>query len=253
MRLQDKVAIITGGASGFGEASVRLFVQEGAQVVIADIDSVNGERVQRAISASGEHAAFVETNILDEQQVQTLVAQVVDDYGHIDILVNSAGVWAKGTVLTADKEQWDRVMGVNLWGAILCCKYAVAQMQRQGKGTIVNVSSEAGLVAWENQVLYNASKAGMIMFTKSLVADFAREGIRANCVCPGTSRTPLVESFLATQPNPEELRRSLESIRPANRLGRPEEIAQAVCYLASDESPFAMGAVLSVDGGSTAI
>jgi len=176
---------------------------------------------------------------------------VIETYGKIDILVNNAGLYGHGDSINTDEEQWDKIMAVNLRAAFLCCKHCIPEMIESGGGVVINVSSEAGIVAIKNQVAYNVSKAGLISLTKSVAVDFASQNIRANCICPGTTETPLAVSDLAKQADPEKARRDLEKVRPANRLGKPEEIAYGILYLASDESSYATGAILSIDGGYT--
>ncbi|TET61788.1 glucose 1-dehydrogenase [Candidatus Aerophobetes bacterium] len=252
MRLKDKVAIITGAGAGMGRVTAVLFSEEGARTVVVDIDEKAGQETVDMIRAKGQEALFISTDIADVSQVSSMVRKVTEEYGRLDILVNNAGVYARGDVVSIDEKLWDRIMNVNLRGAFLCCKYSIPEMIRNGGGTIVNVASECGIGAWKNQIVYNVSKAGLIFLTKSIAVDFASKNVRANCVCPGTTETPLAAAYFAKQPDPEKARRDFEEIRPANRLGRPEETAYGILYLASDESPYATGAVLSIDGGYTA-
>ena len=189
-------------------------------------------------------------DISNEIDVQALMEEVVQSRKKIDVLVNNAGIYFAADAVETPLDQWNKVLAVNLTGAFLCTKYAVPFMN--SGGVVVNVASEAGIVGIKNQVAYNVSKAGMISLTRSCAVDFSPKGIRACCVCPGTSDTPLVQKALQQSSDPAALRRSLESSRPANRLGEPEEIASAVLYLASDDAGYATGAVLSIDGGYTA-
>ncbi|MCD6318744.1 glucose 1-dehydrogenase [Candidatus Aerophobetes bacterium] len=252
MRLENKVAVITGAGSGIGKATAVLFSKEGAKVVIVDISKKRGQETLDMIREKEQEAIFVPTDITDSSQIKSMVAKVMETYGKIDILVNNAGLYVQGDVISTGEDQWDEIMAVNLRAAFLCCKYCISQMIKGGGGVVINVSSEAGLVAIKNQVAYNVSKSGLISLTKSIAVDFASQNIRANCVCPGTTETPLVTSALAKQADPARARRALEEIRPANRLGKPEEIAYGILYLASDESLYATGAILSIDGGYTA-
>lgn len=252
MRLRNKIAIITGAGSGIGRTTALLFSEEGAQVAIVEIDKERGQDTVDMITRKGREGLFIPTDITDPSQVKSMVTKVIEAYGKINILVNNAGLYVQGDVVNTNEEQWDRIMAVNLRAAFLCCKYNIPQMIESGGGVVINVSSEAGIVAIKNQVAYNTSKAGLISLTKSIALDFASQNIRANCVCPGTTQTPLVASALAKQADPERARREVEKVRPANRLGKPEEIAYGILYLASDESPYATGAVLSIDGGYTA-
>ncbi len=252
MRLRNKVAIITGAGSGIGRATALLFSKEGAKVAIVEIDRDRGQKTVDMIREKGQEALLALTDITDPSQVKSMVTKVIEVYGKINILVNNAGLYVQGDVINTNEEQWDRIMAVNLRAAFLCCKYCIPPMIEKGGGVVINVSSEAGIVAIKNQIAYNVSKAGLISLTKSIALDFASQNIRANCVCPGTTETSLVASALAKQADPERARRELERVRPANRLGKPEEIAYGILYLASDESPYATGAILSVDGGYTA-
>ncbi|MBE0478269.1 SDR family oxidoreductase [Candidatus Aerophobetes bacterium] len=251
MRLPNKVAVITGASSGMGQATAVLFAQEGAKVAVVDIDKKAGQTTVDMVKQKGQKALLVPTDVTDSSQVISMVEQVMSEFGKIDILVTSAGIWRQGTILDTDEKLWDAIMNLNLRGMFLCCKYCIPEMIKGGGGSIVNISSECGIVTWKNQIAYNVSKAAVISLTKSIAIDFASQNIRANTVCPGTTETPMPLNWLKKQPNPEELRRGIEEIRPANRLGQPEEIAYGILYLASDESPYATGAVLSIDGGAT--
>ncbi len=251
MRLRNKVAIITGAGSGIGRTTALLFSEEGAQVAIVEIDEERGQDTVDMIRGKGEEALLVPTDITDSSQIKSMVNKVIETYGKMNILVNNAGLYLQGDAISTNEKQWDKIMMVNLRAAFLCCKYCIPQMIESKGGVVINVSSEAGIVAIKNQVAYNTSKAGLISLTKSIALDFASQNIRANCVCPGTTQTPLVASVLAKQADPERARREVEKVRPANRLGKPEEIAYGILYLASDESSYATGAVLSIDGGYT--
>lgn len=253
MRLLGKVAIVTGAGKGIGQATAILFAREGARVVLANQTEASASQTLRAIRDQGGEAMVVEVDVSDHGQVVRLMDETQRSYGRLDILVNNAGVYYQGTALDVLDEHWDRVLAVNLTGAFYCSKEAIPLMRDSGGGTIVNVASEAGLVVIPGQVAYNVSKSGLIMLTKSMAVDHARDNIRVNCVCPGTTYTPLVEAALARSGDPVAARRQLESSRPADRLGEPQEIAEGILYLASDASPYATGAVLSIDGGRTAI
>jgi len=252
MRLQDKVAVITGAGSGIGRATAILFSREGAKTIIVDIDEKTGQATVDMIKEKGREALFVPTDITDSFKIKFMVTRVIETYGKLDVLVNSAGLLATGNVIDIDEGQWDKIMNVNLRAAFLCCKYCLPEMIKKGGGVVINISSEAGIGAWKDLVAYNVSKAGLISLTKSIAVDFASQNIRANCVCPGTTETPLLSSALAKEADPEKARHEMEKVRPANRIGKPEEIAYGILYLASDESPYATGAVLSIDGGATA-
>ncbi len=252
MRLVDKVAIITGAGAGIGRSTALLFAREGARVVVADRDPQEGAKTVSLIEENGGAAIFVQVDVSKAADVRKMVETAIETYGKLDILVNNAGIYVQADVVETTEEEWDRILNVNLKGAFLCSKYCIPEMIKNGGGSIVNVGSEAGIAGIKNQVAYNVSKSGMIALTKSTAIDFAAHNIRVNCVCPGTTETPLVKMALERAPDPAAARRALEQVRPANRLGRPEEIAAGILYLASDESPYATGSILSIDGGYTA-
>ncbi len=251
MRLDKKVAIITGAGDGIGLATAILFGKEGATVVVADIDQKKGAEAVDSIKAENGKAMFVEVDVTKAESVQKMVKDVIAAYGRIDILVNNAGVFREATVVDTTEEVWDLIMSVNLKGVFLCCKYTIPEMIKAGKGSIVNVGSEAGITAFKNQTAYDASKSGVINMTRCIALDFAEDNIRANSLCPGTTETPMCTKAIESAPDPVKARRYFAG-RPALRLGRPEEIAAGILYLASDESPYATGAVLAIDGGKTA-
>jgi len=251
MRYQDKVAIVTGAASGIGEATAISFAREGAAVTIVDINRKLAEEVAEKIRALGREVLVSPTNVAREAEVKNMVDSVMARWGRIDVLVNNAGIYVQGDVLQTSLEMWEKIMAVNLTGAFLCTKFTAEAMEKRKEGVIINVASEAGLVGIKGQVVYNVSKGGMIELTRSCAVDLAEKGIRVNCVCPGTTETPLVREAVNRAANPAEARRKLEEVRPLNRLGTPEEIAAAVVFMASDEVRYATGAILSVDGGYT--
>jgi NAD(P)-dependent dehydrogenase (short-subunit alcohol dehydrogenase family) len=252
MRFEGKVAVVTGASSGIGRATAIAFAREGAAAIIVDRNRAHGEEVAREIQEQNGRALYVHTDIAQETEVQAMVESVTGRWGHLDVLVNNAGIYYQADVVDTPFDVWNNVLAVNLTGAFLCTKYAVPAMVRGGGGVVINVASEAGLVGIKGQVAYNVSKGGMIALTRSCAVDLAGRGVRVNCVCPGTTETPLVREAVNRAPDPAAARRALEEIRPLNRLGRPEEIASAVLYLASGEVGYATGAILSVDGGYTA-
>jgi len=252
MRLASKVAIITGAGAGIGRSTALLFAKEGAKVVVADCDSEGGAETVSIIREDGAEATFIQVDVSKAADVEKMVKTTVERYGKLDILVNNAGIYTQANVVEAAEEEWDRILDVNLKGVFLCSKHCISEMIKGGGGSIVNIGSEAGIVGIKNQVAYNVSKGGIIALTKSTAVDFAAHNIRVNCVCPGTTETPLVKAAVERAPDPAAARRALEEVRPANRLGRPEEIAAGILYLASDESPYATGSILSIDGGYTA-
>jgi NAD(P)-dependent dehydrogenase (short-subunit alcohol dehydrogenase family) len=252
MRLAGKVAIVTGAGAGIGRSTALLFAKEGAEVVVADWDPEEGAKTVSLIEENGGAAIFVQVDVSKAAEVKRMVKTTVERYGKLDILVNNAGIYTQANVVKTEEDDWDRILNVNLKGVFLCSKYSIPEMIKSGGGAIVNIGSEAGIVGIKNQVAYNVSKSGVIALTKSTAIDFAPHNIRVNCVCPGTTETPLVKAALEGVPDPAAARRAVEESRPANRLGRPEEIAAGILYLASDESPYATGSILSIDGGYTA-
>ncbi|HEY4662267.1 MAG TPA: SDR family oxidoreductase [Candidatus Humimicrobiaceae bacterium] len=253
MRLNNKVAIITGAGSGIGAATAVIFAKEGARVVIADIEKNKGMDTANLIKSNNGEAIFVQVDLTAADSIKKMVISTIETYDRLDILVNNAGIYLQANAVDTSENDWNRIMDVNLRGVFLCCKYSIPEMIKGGKGgVIVNVGSEAGIVGIKNQVAYNVSKGGIIALTRSMAVDFATQNIRVNCVCPGTTETTLVKEALSKASDPEKARRELEMVRPANRLGRPEEIAYGILYMASDESPYATGTILSIDGGYTA-
>jgi NAD(P)-dependent dehydrogenase (short-subunit alcohol dehydrogenase family) len=247
MRLEGKAAVVTGAGQGIGAAIARLFAAEGARLVLADLRSGSAGEVADEINAGGGEAVFVQADVTSDADCKRMIAAAVERYGSVDILVNNAGIAGKGTVTEVTEEFWDRVMAVNLKSIFLASRHAVPHMERAGGGSIVCTASVAGMTGEMGQVAYNTSKHGVIGLVRCMAYDHAAAGIRVNAVCPGAIDTPLLS------PLTEERRTRLEGLHMMRRLGRPEEIARAVLYLASDESSFTTGAAHVVDGGYTAI
>ena len=247
MRLENKVALVTGGASGIGKATAELFAHEGARVAIAD-NSTDGRNTVQALQTAGAEAIFVSVDVSDSGQVARMVETALQAYGRIDILFNGAGILYYGTVLETDEQAWNRVISINLTGTYLCCRAVLPHMIRQGGGSIINVASTVGAHdACANAVAYVTSKGGVTLFTKAVAIDHAKQGVRVNALVPGATDTPMIRNALT----PEALE-ALAASHPIGRLGRPEELAKAVLFLASDDASFVTGTTMYVDGGQTA-
>ncbi len=252
MRLKDKVAIITGGGSGFGEVTARLFAREGAAIMIADINGDAAQTVAGSIAAEGGQAVWARTDVTSSSSVEAMVQAALNRFGRVDILFNNAGIEGFGTVVDTDENAWERIFAVHVRGTYLCSKYALpAMIEGRRGGSVVNVSSVAGLVGIRNMTAYSAAKGAILSMTRSMAVDFAQYGVRVNCVAPGTTMTPMGQRLVEGD-TPEQLALRM-SRYPLNRFGRPEEIANAVLFLASDESSYATGSCLVVDGGLTAV
>jgi NAD(P)-dependent dehydrogenase (short-subunit alcohol dehydrogenase family) len=250
-RLEGKVAVITGAGSGIGRVAAMLFADEGAKVVVADVVADHAESVTAEILAAGGSALAVTVDVSNESQVDAMVGSAVDTYGGLQVLFNNAGIFPDddGGVLDTPPDTWQRVMEVNLKGVWLGCRAAVPAMLASGGGSIINVASFVALMgAATAQIAYTASKGGVLAMTRELAVEYARQGIRANSLCPGPIETPLLAELLA---DPERRQRRLVHI-PIGRFGRPEEIAKAALFLASDDASFITGSALVVDGGITA-
>lgn len=250
MKLKDKVAIITGAKAGIGFATASRFTIEGAKVVVADINEAHKEI--DLLKEQGADAHFIRVDVSKEAQVDNLIEQTIGTFGCLDILVNNAGIELAKKITDTTETEWDRLMNVNLKGVYLCSKAAISVMRHQNMGVIVNVASELGLVGGSEIAAYSASKGGVVQLTKSMAIDHAVDGIRVNCIAPGPISTPLLESIIENSSNPEEERRSIVAKTILKRLGRPEEIANTILFMVSDESSYMTGSVVVVDGGWTA-
>jgi dihydroanticapsin dehydrogenase len=253
MRLRDKVAIVTGGAAGIGQATAELFAEEGAGVVIFDIDDPEGRRTAETIAKNGGEAVFIHTDISDEASIKEAIAQTTRRFGRLDILVNNAAAFVlKG--LEATLSDWRRVLEVNVVGTALCSRYAAEEMKKAGRGAIVNLGSISSFVAQPGFVTYSSTKAAILQMTRNMALDLGPYGIRVNCVCPGTILTRAsrdhmeqagitLEQFVAEE-GPKHI---------VGRIGQPREVAYAILFLASDEASFVTGTHLMVDGGYTSV
>ncbi|MGD0791631.1 MAG: SDR family oxidoreductase [Terriglobales bacterium] len=251
MRLQGKRALVTGGASGIGFAIAKRFADEGASVVIAD---VNPAQADDAVKKSGGKFGRTVGDVCKLRDAERMVQEAVAQLGGLDILVNNAGIETTGSVTTADDEQWERQISVNLNGVYRMSRFAVPEIIKAGGGAIVNMSSVGGLVAVREYSAYGASKAGVIQLTRSMAADYAEQKIRVNCLCPGAVDTPLLQRACEKLggSDPGKIRELYASFTLLKRIAQPEEIAAAALFLASDEAGFITGVALPVDGGFSA-
>jgi len=248
MRLENKVALISGGARGMGAVEAKMFVQEGAKVVIGDVLDEDGMQTEAEINETGGECVFVHLDVTDEAAWQDAVAAAVDRFGKLDILVNNAGIARINNVEDTTSDEWDLVMDINAKGVFLGTKAAIPEIRKAGGGSIVNISSIAGLTGGRTSS-YAASKGAVRLLTKSSAIQYAGEGIRCNSVHPGVIETPMTTSIML---NTQEGRDLNASRHPLGRVGQPEDIAYGVLFLASDESSFMTGSELVIDGGLTA-
>lgn len=251
MRLAGKIAIVTGGGSGIGHETCKLFAREGAHVIVADRNAEAAARVAEEIGAAGGSAEPVTVDVGREAEVKAMVDKVVAGHGRIDILVNNAGYGIAGTVVTTSEADWDALMAVNVKGVFLGCKHVIPVMAKQGGGAIVSTASAAANIGIHDRAAYVASKGAVAALTRAMAIDHVDAGIRINAVAPGTIESPYFTKILSG-PDGAELRRGLEERQAMERLGQPVEIAQAILWLASDDASFCTGSVMVVDGGWTA-
>jgi len=252
MRLQKKVALITGGTSGIGRETVVLFAQEGARVALTGRNKLRGNQVVDKVEEQGGTAIFINADVCSTEDCRRAVNETIRTLGPVDILFNNAGVSFSGTVLECSEEEWDLTLDTNLKGIYLMSKFVLPGMIARGGGVIINNASNYGLVGGDSAAAYCASKGGAVLLTRAMAIDHASQGIRINCICPGAVDTPMLEGEL------EQMKLRLEEFsgdgapQPLRCIGAPQEIAQAVLFLATDSSSFMNGATLVVDGGATA-
>ena len=248
MRLENRVAIVTGGSAGIGRETALLFSREGARVVVGDYNEKAGRETVRMIDESGGRGLFVSTDVSKPDQVQAMVDRALKEYGGIHVLFNNAGILLFGTVIDTDLEDWRRVMDINLTGTFLCSRAVIPHMIEGGGGSVINMTSSTGAHdAAPNTAAYVASKGGVALLTRCMAIDHAKDKVRVNALAPGPTDTDMLRDNLT-----EEQLRAFQNTFPMKRLGRPEELAHAALFLASDEASFVTGAIIAVDGGQTA-
>jgi NAD(P)-dependent dehydrogenase (short-subunit alcohol dehydrogenase family) len=257
MRLDKKVALITGAGAGIGRATALLFAQEGARVVAQDLKADAGRETVDLIARHQGEAVYVGGDVARTADADAMVRTAVQTYGQLDILFNNAGIWRGGTILDVSEEDWDQTMAVNVKGIYLVSRVAVQQMMRQGSGAIVNAASVAALRGSPMSAAYNASKGAVLLLTKCMALDFGRYGIRVNCICPGVIDTRMADELLSYRSLGDDDRRqalleTYEERHLVGRLGQPEEVAKVVLFLASDDASFVTGAAWPVDSGLSA-
>ena len=250
--MAGKVVIITGASTGIGKAAAFLFAENGAKVVIADVNRVDGEKVAEAIRANGSESMFVSTDVTNPEHIQEMVERTLEKFGRIDVLYNNAAVNHFGKAVDTTLDDWNRVFSINVTGVFLCCKGVIPTMQAQGGGAIVNTSSSAGLVGLRNLAAYTASKGAVLQFTKNLALDYAADHIRVNALCPGVTATEMTMRIIEDDPDPVAARARFDRVIPRGTMAEPIEIARVALFLASDESSYMTGAAVPVDGGYTA-
>jgi NAD(P)-dependent dehydrogenase (short-subunit alcohol dehydrogenase family) len=247
--LRDCVALVTGAGSGIGRAIAILFACEAAKVVVADLSEGDGKDTVELVKKDGGEAIFVQGDVSKSASVKRMVEVTVEKYGKLNILVNNAGVESTGSVVDATEENWDKVIDINLKGTFLCSKYCTPRIIESGGGAIINIASVLGLIGSKGEAVYCASKGGMISLTRAMALDFASQNVRVNCICPGSVLTPTFKRvMIASGGYDAAFARNLAKI-PLGRVAKPEEIAQAALFLASEKSSYITGAALVVDGG----
>lgn len=250
MNLKNKIVIITGAGSGIGGATAKLFGTHGAIVVASDINLDNAQKIADEITKAGGTAFAIKTDVTQFQEVEALIANTVEKYNRLDVIVNNAGIGGKKQLKTAEHthDDWHNVIAVNQTGVFYCMKVALQQMMRQGYGNIVNVASLAGLKASGHNLSYSASKFAVVGMTKSAALEYGRKNIRINAVCPGFTHSALLNQLLAVSPDMED---KLKRFIPMGRFGEADEIAEAICWLASENSKFITGQTITLDGGTS--
>jgi len=258
-RLDGKVSIITGAGSGMGEATAKLFSEEGAKVVVADIDPVKGQRVVKEIKDAGGDAIFIEADVSKVSDMEKMVKTTVETYGKINILYNHAGIPGPKGIEGVTEEEWEQCIKANVLGSFFATKFAIPEMRKAGGGSVLFTASTAGIIGSRFSPTYSSAKGALVLLTKSLALRLAKDNIRVNCICPSLADTPMGPDFMRARPDEDwattetTIERFLTAAIPMGRLVKPQEIAYAALFLASDEASFITGIFLPVDGGATAM
>jgi NAD(P)-dependent dehydrogenase (short-subunit alcohol dehydrogenase family) len=250
--LANKVALITGAASGIGRATAQLFAREGASIAIADLNATAAKTLTEEIASTGHRAIFEPTDVTSEPDCRRIVERTLNEFGRIDILFNNAGIIRRATVIDLNEQDWDRVMAVNVKSIFLMSKHVIPVMEKAGGGSIINTASGWGLAGGAKAAVYCASKGAVVLLTKAMAIDHGPQKIRVNCICPGDTDTAMLRTEAQQLGEPGDNFLKEAAHRPLGRVGKPEEIAQAALYLASDASSFVTGTALVVDGGGLA-
>jgi len=250
MRLQDKVTLITGAGSGIGRSTALLFAQEGAAVIVNDVDEAKGQETVSEIIEKGGEALFIKADVTDPEAVKAMVGTAIAEFGRIDVLFNNAGISGVGALHEIEPDTWDRIMSINVKGVFLPSKYVLPYMMECKKGSIINMSSCVAEIGLARRASYGATKGAVLALTKSMQVDYAAYNIRVNALLPGTIYTPFMENYLRTSyDDPTAAIESLKQRQLSGELGKPEDVVHAALFLASDESKFMMGSPLYIDGG----
>lgn len=249
MRFDEKTVVVTGGALGIGKAASEIFAGRGANVAILDWDEKAGNETCEEIRENGGNAIFEKVNVAEYAAVESAVKKTAEVFGGINALAVSAGIQRYGTAISTPEDQWSEVLDVNLKGAWNAARAVIPFLQKAGGGAIVNVSSVQALASQQNVLAYTVSKHGLLGLTRSMAMDFAKENIRANCVCPGTVDTPMLKWAASLDPNPQSVYDACNAMHPLGRIAQPREIAEVVAFLAHESSSFVTGAIWTVDGG----
>ena len=251
MRLKNKISLITGAGSGIGQATALKFASEGSIVVVSDRSLPAAEKTQHLIEQSGGNGQAIALDVTQEQQVEQAIIKIVEQFGQLDILHNNAGVSVLKPITETTEADWDFLFGVNLKGMFFGCKHAIPHMVRQGGGVIINTASELAIVGQPLYSAYCATKGGVLAFTRALSVEWAAQGIRVNALCPGPTKTPMLQAEFELAVNPDAEEAAIVQSIPAGRLGVPEDIAKVALFLASDDAEFVHGAAIVADGGRT--